>query len=143
MERRARDYMRRIDEMGGIVRAVEEGYPQREIAESAYRHQREVEAGERVIVGVNRFQQQETNTIPTLKIEEAVTRHQLDRLAKVKRERNRDDVERSLREVGEASRTGYNLVEPVLAAVKAYATLGEICDVFRKEFGTYREAGTF
>ncbi len=143
VERRARDYLRRIDEMGGIVRAVEEGFPQKEIAESAYRHQREVEAGERVIVGVNRFQQEEANPIPTLKIEEAVARHQLARLAKVKRERSSADVESTLREIGEACRTGYNLVEPVLAAVKAYATLGEICDVFRKEFGTYRETGTF
>jgi methylmalonyl-CoA mutase N-terminal domain/subunit len=143
VERRARDYLRRIDDMGGIIRAVEEGFPQKEIAESAYRHQREVESGDRVIVGVNRFQQAEAAPIPTLKIEEQVTRHQLARLARVRRERSAAGVERTLREVAEACRTGYNLVEPVLAAVKAYATLGEICDVFRQAFGTYREAGTF
>ncbi|MHB8419617.1 MAG: acyl-CoA mutase large subunit family protein [Myxococcales bacterium] len=143
VERRARDYLRRIDEMGGIIRAVEEGFPQKEIAESAYRHQREVEAGDRVIVGVNRYAQEEGAAIPTLRIDESVTRHQLDRLAAVKRERDGGAVERSLRSVAEACRTGFNLVEPVLEAVKAYATLGEICGVFRAEMGTYREAGSF
>ncbi|HUB08127.1 MAG TPA: methylmalonyl-CoA mutase family protein, partial [Myxococcales bacterium] len=140
---RALAYIARIDEMGGMLRAVEEGYPQKEIAESAYRHQREVEAGDRVIVGVNRFAQEGAAEIPTLKIDEAVTRHQLARLAKVKRERDGAAVARTLRGVAEACRTGFNLVEPVLQAVKAYATLGEICDVFRAEFGTYREAGSF
>ncbi len=143
VERRARDYLRRIDEMGGIVRAVEEGYPQKEIAESAFRHQREVEAGDRVIVGVNRFQVAESEPIELLKIDERVTRRQQERLAEVKRERDSAKVALALRGVAEACRTGRNTVEPVLAAVNAYATLGEVCDVFREAFGTYREAGNF
>jgi methylmalonyl-CoA mutase N-terminal domain/subunit len=143
MERRAREYLRRIDEMGGIIRAVEEGYPQKEIADSAYRHQREVENGDRVIVGVNRFQTQSGDPIPTLKIDEAVTARQLERLREVKAQRDRAAVATALRHVAGACEGGENLVPPVLEAVSAYATLGEICDVFREKFGTYREAGVF
>ncbi len=143
VERRARDYLRRIDEMGGIVRAVEEGYPQKEIAESAFRHQREVETGERVIVGVNRFQSGGAGRIPTLEIDPRVAEHQQRRLAEVKRTRNAAAVEETLRRVAAACASGENLVEPVLAAVRAYATLGEICDVFRRELGSYREASSF
>ncbi len=143
VERRAREYLRRIDEMGGIVRAVEEGFPQKEIAESAFRHQREVETGDRVIVGVNRFQSGGAEKIPTLEIDPRVAEHQGRRLAEVKRTRDPAAVERTLRAVADACRGPRNLVEPVLEAVKAYATLGEICDVFRRELGSYRETGTF
>jgi methylmalonyl-CoA mutase N-terminal domain/subunit len=142
VEKRAREYLRRIDEMGGIIRAVEEGYPQKEIAESAFRHQREVEKGDRVIVGVNRFASDSGN-IPTLKIDEAVTTRQLERLQKVKRERDGVAVAEALRRIAAACDGAQNLVPPVLQAVKAYATIGEICDVFREKFGTYREAGVF
>jgi methylmalonyl-CoA mutase, N-terminal domain len=142
IEKRAREYLRRIDEMGGIIRAVEEGYPQKEIAESAFRHQREVESGERVIVGVNRFAS-DSASVPTLKIDEVVTAGQLERLRKVKAERDRAAVALALRQVAAACDSGVNLVPPVLEAVNAYATLGEICDVFREKFGTYREVGVF
>jgi methylmalonyl-CoA mutase N-terminal domain/subunit len=142
IEKRAREYLRRIDEMGGIVRAVEEGFPQKEIAESAFRHQREVETGDRVIVGVNRFAS-DTGAVPTLKIDEAVTERQIERLRRVKADRDRSAVALTLRQVAAACDSGANLVPPVLEAVNAYATLGEICDVFREKFGTYREAGVF
>jgi methylmalonyl-CoA mutase N-terminal domain/subunit len=143
MERRAREYLRRIDEMGGIIRAVEEGYPQKEIAESAYRHQREVENGDRIIVGVNRFATQGGDAIPTLKIDEEVAARQIERLREVKAQRDRERVATALRHVAGACDGGQNLVPPVLEAVNAYATLGEICEVFRERFGTYREAGVF
>ena len=144
VERRALAHIRRIDEMGGMIRAVEEGYPQREIAESAYRFQQEVEKGERTIVGVNRFcSGGDESGIPILKIDEAVARAQQERLAAVKRSRGASRVAEVLRGVERASRDGSNVVPPVLEAVKAYATLGEICDVFRKVFGTYREDGRF
>jgi methylmalonyl-CoA mutase N-terminal domain/subunit len=143
MEKRANEYIERIGRMGGIVKAVEEGYPQREIAESAFRHQREVEAGERVIVGVNRFKTEKAAAVPTLRIDEQVAARQLERLKTVKRERSAREAADRLREVERAARDGTNLVGPVLAAVKSYCTLGELCDVLRTVFGSYREPGQF
>jgi methylmalonyl-CoA mutase N-terminal domain/subunit len=143
MEKRALEYIRRIDEMGGIIRAVEEGYPQKEIGESAYRFQREIEQGERLIVGVNAFQSDRAEPVQILKIEERVAEEQIDRLRKVKAERNARAVSSALEKVEAACRGTENLMPPVLEAVKAYATLGEISDVFRKVWGQYREGGIF
>src|SRR5262252_3414673 len=143
MEKRALEYIRRIDEMGGIVRAVEEGYPQKEIGESAYRYQREVEEGERLIVGVNAFQSDREEPIQILKIDEKVAEDQVARLKQVKSERNSAAVSKALAKVEAACRGSENLMPPVLEAVKAYATLGEISDVFRKVWGQYREGGVF
>jgi methylmalonyl-CoA mutase N-terminal domain/subunit len=142
-EKRAVAIIDKIEKMGGIIRAIEEGYPQREIADSAYQYQREVEKGERLIVGVNSFNATEHEPIPTLVIEDAVARSQLERLNAVKRSRNSTEVDARLRAVEDACKSGANLMPPVLAAVKAYATLGEISDVFRKVWGAYRETGTF
>jgi methylmalonyl-CoA mutase N-terminal domain/subunit len=143
MERRALDHIRRIDDMGGMLRAVEEGYPQREIAESAYRWQREIEAGDRVVVGVNAFRLDEAEPIPILKIDEDVARGQVERLRAVRSRRSASRVEETLAGVERACRDGANVVPPVVEAVKAYATLGEISDVLRAVFGTYREDGRF
>ena len=143
MEKRALAYIRRIDEMGGMIRAVEEGYPQREIAESAYRYQREIESKERIIVGVNAFRNEEEEPIPILRIDESVARSQVERLRAVKVSRSAALVKETLAAVERAAKDGVNLMPPVIEAVKAYASLGEICDVFRKVFGTYREEGRF
>ncbi len=143
MERRALDYIHRIEEMGGMLRAVEEGFPQREIADSAYRTQREIEAGERVIVGVNRFRSAEEEPIPILKIDETVARAQQERLRTVRAERSADRVRESLAALERACREDANVVPLVVEAVKAYATLGEICDVFRRVWGAYREDGRY
>jgi methylmalonyl-CoA mutase N-terminal domain/subunit len=143
MERRALEHIRRIDEMGGMLRAVEEGYPQREIAESAYRWQREIEEGKRVVVGVNAFRNDEAEPIPILKIDETVARSQVERLRAVRAERGAAKVAETLGQLERAAREGANVVPPVIEAVKAYATLGEISDVLRKVFGTYREDGRF
>ncbi len=144
MERRALEHIQRIDAMGGMTRAVEEGYPQREIAESAYQWQREVETGERVVVGVNAFRSGEGDApISILRIDESVARAQVERLRAVKVARSPDSVAAGLRAVERAARDGSNVVPPVIEAVKAYATLGEICDVLRKVHGTYREDGRF
>ncbi|HEY6005214.1 MAG TPA: methylmalonyl-CoA mutase family protein [Anaeromyxobacter sp.] len=143
MERRALEHIRRIDEMGGMLRAVEEGYPQREIAESAYQTQREIESGERIIVGVNAFRNEEEEPIPILKIDETVARGQVERLRALKTRRSAPRVAEALGGVERASKDGANVVPSVIEAVKAYATLGEISDVFRSVFGTYREAGRF
>ena len=145
MEKRAFDYIRRIDEMGGIIRAVEEGYPQKEIGESAYQFQREVERGDRLIVGVNAFKSDfDDSNIELLKIDEKVAHEQMERLAEVKASRDQAAVSAALAKVEAACRDEkLNLMPPVLEAVKAYATLGEVSDVFRKVWGQYREGGIF
>jgi methylmalonyl-CoA mutase, N-terminal domain len=143
MERRALEYLRKIDEMGGMLRAVEHGFPQREIAESAYRWQREVESGERVIVGVNALRTEGEEPIEILKIDETVARGQVERLRAVKAGRDAAAVTESLARVERASKEGTNVVPSVIEAVKTYATLGEISDVLRKVHGIYREDGRF
>ncbi|GEJ57399.1 acyl-CoA mutase large subunit family protein [Anaeromyxobacter diazotrophicus] len=143
MERRALEHLRHIDAMGGMIRAVEDGYPQREIAESAFRYQREIETGDRTIVGVNAFRTEEEEPIPILKIDESVARAQVERLRAVKASRSGERVKEALAGVERAAKEGVNVVPPVIAAVKAYASLGEICDVFRKVYGVYREDGRF
>ena len=142
-EKRAMEILAKIDRYGGIIRAIEEGYPQREIADSAYQWQREVDSGERKIVGVNAFRTERDDPIPTLKIDDALVHHQLERLNAVRRSRSQRDVQDKLRAVEDACRGDKNLMHPVLDAVKAYATLGEVCDVFRKVWGAYREKGTY
>jgi len=133
-----------MEKLGGIIRAIEEGYPQREIAESAYQYQREVESGERKIVGVNSFKADADAPIETLKIDEAVTRAQIERLHSVKRSRSAAAVKEKLAAVEAACRDEKkNLMYPVLDAARAYCSLGEISDVFRKVWGAYREKGTF
>ncbi len=143
MEKRALEYIRRIDEMGGIIRAVEEQYPQKEIGESAYRYQREVEQGDRLIVGVNAFKSESVNKIELLKIDEQVAHEQVESLKKLRKERNQKAVDTALSKLEAACRGTDNLMPHVLVAVKAYATLGEVSDVFRKVWGAYREGGAF
>jgi methylmalonyl-CoA mutase, N-terminal domain len=142
-EKRAMEILARVDRYGGIIRAIEEGYPQREIAESAYQWQREVDSGERKIVGVNAFRTEREEPIPTLKIDDQLVHKQVERLNAVKRSRSQRLAQEKLRAVEDACRGDKNLMYPVLEAVKAYCTLGEVCDVFRKVWGAYREKGTF
>jgi len=143
MEKRALEYIHRIEAMGGMLRAVEEGFPQREIAEAAYRTQGEIEKGERIIVGVNGFRTEGDEPIALLKIDETVARAQVERLRAVKAERSAEKVRETLAGVERACRDGQNVLPPIIEAVKAYASLGEVCDVFRKVWGQYREDGRF
>jgi len=123
---------------------VEEGFPQREIAESAYQWQRDVEKGERVQVGVNRFQDGASDpNIPLLKIEEEVAHAQVAKLKALKARRDADTVAKSLARVEAACRSGEDVMPPLIDAVKAYATLGEIADVYRRVWGAYRETASF
>jgi methylmalonyl-CoA mutase N-terminal domain/subunit len=126
-----------------MLRAVEEGFPQKEIAESAYRYQREIESGDRTIVGVNQFRTEGEEAIAILKIDETVARAQNERLRAVRAERSAEAVKQALAGVERTCRDGANVVPSVIEAVKAYASLGEICDVFRKVWGQYREDGRF
>ena len=144
LEAEALTYIERIDAMGGMVDAVEKGYPQREIAASAYRFQREVDAGERVMVGVNKYGTDgEERAIPLLRIDETVQKTQVENLAKVKRERDADAVRSALSAVREAARGDGNLMPPIIAAASAYATEQEVCDVLREVMGTYADPAEF
>jgi methylmalonyl-CoA mutase, N-terminal domain len=141
MERDAMDYIRRIDEMGGMVKAIETGYPQREIAEAAFTYQRQLEQGVKTVVGVNKYSIPEEIKIETLRIDPAMEEMQVQRVRKMKRERNSTAVRESLARVAEACRSGENLMEPICEAVRRDGTVGEICDVFRSEFGIYTDPG--
>ena len=135
------EYIRRIDEMGGMVQAIETGYPQREIAEAAFHYQRQLEKGIKTIVGVNKYSVPEEIPIDTLKIEPAIEERQVQRVRKMKRERNSVAVREALGWVSEACRSRENLMEPILEAVRREVTVGEISEVFRTEFGEYRDPG--
>jgi methylmalonyl-CoA mutase N-terminal domain/subunit len=137
LETRARAYLDKIDELGGALAAVEQGYIQREIQESAYRSQRAVEREEQIIVGVNRFGVDEDVIPQILRIDETVARQQRERLAKLRRRRDRNAVERTLAGLEQAARGDDNLMPYILAAVEAYATTGEMCHTLRRVWGEY------
>ncbi len=138
IERRAQAYLDTIGQIGGMLRAIEQGFVQREIGEAAYREQREVEAGRRVIVGVNRFQAAEDRHPAILRMDPAVVQRQRARLARVRAERDGTRAERALAALGDGARGTGNLLPLILEAVRAYATIGEICDTLRASFGVYR-----
>ncbi|MFO7738076.1 MAG: methylmalonyl-CoA mutase family protein [Desulfatiglandaceae bacterium] len=140
--KRAAAYIRKIDDMGGAVAAVEKGYIQREIQDSAYRYQREVEQEERVVVGLNRFQAEEERPKNLLRVNPKVRESQVERLRKLKSERDGNRVKIALEELKRVAEGSENLLPPILEAVKAYATLGEICTVLRGVFGEYQQVGT-
>ena len=130
--------------MGGMVEAVKRGYPQSEIANSAYHYQKLVEQNQKIIVGVNRYQQEEAQrNIKTLYIGQKVEKEQREKLAALKRKRSKRAWEDSLRGVEIAAGNDENMMESITTAVRAKATLQEICDVMRKVYGEYREAGSF
>jgi methylmalonyl-CoA mutase N-terminal domain/subunit len=138
VERGAWEYIERIDALGGMVAAIERAYPQREIAEAAYRYQVAVDKKEKIIVGVNDFTQQE-KPLDILQIDETVAHRQAERLAKLRADRSSDEVARRLAALRKAAEGTENLMPFIFEAVKAYATLGEICDAMRDVFGTYEE----
>ena len=147
VERRALELMQTIEERGGAVAATESGFVQREILRSALEWQRAVESGERTIIGVNRFEVDEHCEVdedgPAVFRPAASAREEvLAELARVRAERNGERVQACLTELGERARTGGNLLDPMLAAVEAYATIGEVCDVLEREFGTYQPPET-
>ena len=139
MEAEAYDYFRKIEALGGVIPAIEAGFFQREIAEAAFRYQREIDTGQRVIVGVNDYVTDEPLSIPLLEIDPEGERRQIERLNRVRRERESQAVEERLAALEDAARGDDNLMYPILDAVRAYATLGEIMGVFRQVFGEYRE----
>jgi methylmalonyl-CoA mutase N-terminal domain/subunit len=139
MEEDAFAYIKRIDELGGIVRAIELGYPQKEIADAAFHYQQQLDAGEKAIVGVNKYQVPEERPIETLKINPEVEKQQVERVRRVKRERNQAAAREKLARVRTAAQDGENLMPPIIDAVKSYCTVGEVSDIFRDVFGVYRD----
>jgi len=138
VERGAWDYIEKIDALGGMVAAIERGYPQREISEASYRYQVEVDKKEKIIVGVNDFVTKE-KPLDILQIDETVAARQAERLSKLRAERSGDEVARRLGALCKAAQGTENLMPYIFDAVKSYATLGEICDAMREVFGTYEE----
>ncbi|RKY16597.1 MAG: methylmalonyl-CoA mutase, partial [Planctomycetota bacterium] len=145
MEKDAEEYFRKIDEMGGVLAAIEKGFFQREIAESAYRYQKEIESKRRIIVGVNEYvEEEEELEIPILKIDPKVEEEQKRRLSELRSSRDNNAVKKALEEVKEASRDrSKNLMVPIMKAAHCYATEGEIINAMREVFGSYREPPIF
>ena len=139
IERKAAECIEKIEAKGGSVKAIEAGYIQGEIAESAYQYQKEIEAGKRIIVGLNQFQMEEGPLRDILRIKPEVEEYQKEKLARVKKERDKTKVREALDVLKKAAQGTENLVPPVLEAVKVYATLGEISDTLREVFGEYKE----
>jgi methylmalonyl-CoA mutase N-terminal domain/subunit len=140
VEEGAQEYLRKIEAMGGTLRAIENGYVQREIQQAAYEYQKAIESGERVVVGVNCYQDERATPLPLLRIDPEVERAQVERLQKLRARRDAARVQAALRQVEETARSEQNLMPAILAAVKAYATVGEISDALRKVFGEYQES---
>ncbi|MDY7038605.1 MAG: methylmalonyl-CoA mutase family protein, partial [Thermodesulfobacteriota bacterium] len=139
---RAEDYIQKIDEMGGAPTAIEKGYIQREIQDSAYIYQREIEKEQRVVVGLNQFLVEEEKPTNLLRVDPAVRVSQVEKLKRLKLERDNEIVTNCLAALKGVAESDGNLMIPILDAVKALATLGEICDVLREVFGEYKQITT-
>lgn len=139
LENEARQYMAKIDSLGGAVAAIEQGYQQREIQESSYRYQKQIESGKRTVVGVNRFVSPYPKITGLLRVKPEVEKRQKERTAQVRKDRSNSDVQRALRRLEEVARSQDNTMPAFVECVEAYATLGEMCDVLRKVFGTQKE----
>jgi len=143
IEAEALDYFEKIDAMGGMVAAVERGYPQREIQEAAFRFQKAVEGKEKIIVGVNEYVGGEEQQVPILYIDESLAAEQKARVDALKSSRDAQEVEGALSRLRQAARGEQNIMYPILEASRAYATLGEMCDALREVWGEYEESAVF
>ncbi|HEY91378.1 MAG TPA: methylmalonyl-CoA mutase, partial [Dehalococcoidia bacterium] len=143
IEEKAWEYIEKIDGMGGMLAAIDTGFPQKEISAASYEYQQRVDRGERVVVGVNKYATGEETPVEVLKIDEKVEADQVNRLKEVKRKRDNRKVGRALDELRGACRNGKNVMPFVIEAVREYATEQEICDVYREVFGEYRDPGYY
>jgi methylmalonyl-CoA mutase N-terminal domain/subunit len=143
LEREAYEYFDRIAELGGVIPAIEENFFQREIAEASFRYQSEVEAGERVVVGVNRYVQEDEPPLEILRIDPALEQKQIERVQALRARRDGGAAEAALGDLKRAAEGDANLMEPIMAASRAYVTMGEMCDALREVWGTWRETPVF
>ena len=139
MEKRTMEYFQKLDDMGGAIAAIEKGFFQKEIADSAYKYQQEVDEKERILVGVNDYTTEEKHPLKVLRVDPKVGEEQAARLQKLKRERDNRKAEKALEKLHYTAEKDENLMPTIIDAVKAYATIGEICDVLRKIYGEYEE----
>jgi methylmalonyl-CoA mutase N-terminal domain/subunit len=140
MEEKAKEYIQKIDEMGGAIVAIEKGFLQKEIADSSYKYQKEVDEKKRIIVGVNDYQiEKEKHPIELLRVDPKAEIEQVKNLQNLKRKRDAKSAERSLDTLLRSAERDDNLMPAIIEAVKSYATLGEICEVLRKVYGEYKE----
>ena len=139
LEKEAAEYIARIDNLGGAVAAIEQGYQQKEIQDSSYRYQKEIESGKRTVVGVNKFVSPYPRIVGLLRVKPEVEKRQKERTAQVRRDRDNGKVEQTLKRLEDVARSNDNTMPACLECVEAYVTLGEICDVIRKVFGTQKE----
>ena len=140
IERRANGYLEKIEALGGMLKAIERGYVQQEIQNAAYEYQQAVDRLEAVVVGVNRFAIEEEKPIPIQRMDESLERKQVERLRELRARRERGLWQESIKNVENAARSGANLMPHIIAAIEAYATVGEISDAMRRVFGEYKEA---
>jgi methylmalonyl-CoA mutase N-terminal domain/subunit len=143
LERQAYEYFDRIEELGGVVPAIEENFFQREIAEASYRYQSEVEAKQRIIVGVNRYELEEEQPLEILRIDPALEQKQIESVQAVRARRDSAAVERALAQLKRAAEGDANLMEPIMDASRLYVTMGEMCDALRDVWGSWRETPVF
>ncbi|MGD8505076.1 MAG: methylmalonyl-CoA mutase family protein [Candidatus Bathyarchaeota archaeon] len=143
IEEDAARYIEKIDNLGGATAAIEKGYMQREIVESAYRYQKEVESKERIVVGVNEFTTEEEEPITILRVDPSIEKHQVEKLNRIKRERNSRVVEKVLNQLRDAAEHNENLLPHILTATKKHATIGEICEVLKGIYGEYKAPAIF
>jgi methylmalonyl-CoA mutase, N-terminal domain len=143
MEQAAYQYFDKIDELGGMVRAIEQSYPQREIADASFRLQQEIERGERIVVGVNRYQQHDDQGLEILRIPPELERKQIGRVQAVRARRDSEAADRALTELRDAAAAGRNLMEPLLDCARAHCTEGEIIQSLQRVYGTYTETPVF
>ncbi len=140
IEQAALTYIQKIDDLGGMVAAIEQGFPQQEIGNAAFRYQQQLESGEKAVVGVNKYETDDTQSIPTLAVDEDVEKTQIANVARMRKKREEALVNRRLEELKQAaSSSSENVMPHILNAVRAYATVGEICDVLRSVFGEYHD----
>ena len=143
MEEEAFEYIKKIDDMGGMVAAIERNYPQLEIADAAYKYQKQIDSKEKTVVGVNKYINEEELPVETLQIEAGLEEKQIQWTNQVKDTRDNKKVKDALEKLGESAQRDDNLMHPIIDAVKAYATEQEICDLFREVFGVYRDPGVY
>ena len=142
-EREVEDLLNRVEFTGGTLAAIESGLIQREIQESAYRAQAAIESGATVVVGLNRFADKSESIVPLFHVDPEIERKQVERLRAVRASRSAEDWRLAIEAVSQAARDGGNLVPPIIAAVEAKATVGEVADALRATFGEYKEANTW
>ncbi len=143
IEEGIQEYIHKIDEMGGALEAVKKGYIQKEIMRSAYNYQKAVDSGEQVVIGVNKFTTEEEPALKLLEIDEGVEKKQIERLRRLRCERDNEKVGQVLDKVRQVAKSDQNIMPALIEAVKAYATVGEIADALRDVFGEYREPSIF